>query len=513
MRFTVIAVFCACVCLATGDLHAKSKLVGRLAGKLKHHKRGVFSPAPPYKYGHDIPHVTHSIVKPIVVSYPPTASVTAVKVPLQHPLIHRYPVGVGHKVPVPHPHYGLKFPHHKFALKPDQHFHHHHHHVAPRPVLPILPAHAVPAVPAVPSIPTLIPQPSVSVAQPVPAPPPVTPILPASPQFILPQSHVHLKPVLPAPIPIQPAPVTAPLYPYAPQFSYAIRPGNAVQTSYFATYPRYPLLNYHQSVVPLAPSVAPAPGPVFLERPQPHLHVLPDHTHGVVEQPTPAVAVEQTFLHPTQAAIPQHTLHLQPAQPAVHVDHNGWAPVPHGHDLSPQEHHFNQHDLVPTQETHYAPHDHFTQEQGHQVYEHHTGEEQYHEYQHQLQHHIQQQIEQAQYEQNLNHHQHQLGQEYGQPNVDYHQQNQDFAHAHDFSQQAHEQAQQEYAQQEFAHHQQQDFNQQPGQEYGQPQQEYGAAQQHVLEGRSEEGEEPQRFHNHIPLGLQLPLDRPLDHFR
>ncbi|XP_061717688.1 bromodomain-containing protein 4-like [Cydia pomonella] len=570
MRFTVIAVLCACVVLAAGDgLRTKAKLLGKLAAKIKHHKRGVFTAAPPYKYGHDIPHVTHSIVKPIVVSYPPTASVHSVKVPLKHPLIHHYPVQVGHKIPLHSHSYAHRFPH--TNLRPDQHFHHHHHHVAPRPVVPILPAHAVPAAPVVPTLPVPIPQPSVVIPRPIPAPsPPVAPIIPATPQFILPQNHVHLKPALSAPVPIQPAPVAS-LYPYAPQYSYAVRPGNAVQTSYFATYPRYPL-SFHQPLVPfaqpavpapavhLAPSVAPAAGPIFLDRPQePHFHVLPQaHAHGVVEQPTPAVAVEHhQFLHPTAVPQPtllhahptviqehpgvhehptvlhQHPTVLQAAQPTVHVDHNGWAPVPHSHDINHvhQEGHFHQ-DLVPTQETHFG-HD-FTQEQGQQVFEHHTGEEQYHEYQHQLQHHIQQQIEQAQYEQNL--HNHQLGQPEYPQNHDFSQghdvsQGHDFSqHGHDFSQYSHDFSQHgqdfsQHAGHDFSQHghdfsQGQDFSQhhefsQHGQDFShtqeQPNQEYGVPQQ--LEGRSEEGEEPQKFHNHIPLGLQPPLDRPLEHFR
>ncbi|KAL0878469.1 hypothetical protein ABMA27_003565 [Loxostege sticticalis] len=569
--FQISLVLAACVWLTAGDVAhlkaAKAKLLGRLAGK--HHKRGIFSAVPPFKLGHDIPLVTHSLVKPLVVTYPPTATVAAVKVPLSPPLGPRFPVSVGHKVPLPHAHFGHKFHHHTKTVlvpKPDHHFHHHHHHVEPKPLVPVLPAppvlHATPLVP--------VAQPTgVNVVHPAPAPsPPVfvqsaatvpepaahahpIPIAPPPLHFLRPQ--VPLKPLVPI-APIQPAhAIAAPTFPLTPQFPYVIRPGNAVQTSYFATYPRYPLVNYQSPLLPIAPA-APSFNQVLLNRPQlllpqegVHDGVIEHHHHpSVTVEPTP------TLLHPTQAALPQHAVHLQPAQPTVHLqpahptvhlqpqptvhvhptqpavalDHDGWSPVPAQHDFTQvqqPEGHFHQ-----PIDTH-----HFTQEQGTQVFEHHTGndqqfhdqqfhdqqfhdqqfhDQQYHDYQNQLQHHIQQQIDQAQYEQHLNN-QHQLNQEYGapqqeygQPNHDFSQQNQDFAqHAHEYAQHVQEYAQhgQEYAQTNEYNLQQQ----QPATEYGVPQQ---------LEGRSAEGEgegETQRFHNHIPLGLQPPIDRPLEHFR
>ncbi|KAM3956397.1 uncharacterized protein ACR2FA_009653 [Aphomia sociella] len=575
--FQIALVICLCMCLSAADvahLKTKARLVARLAGNVKHHKRGILSAVPPYKLGHDIPLVTHSVVKPLVVNYPPTASVTAVKVPLAHPYGHRYPGSIGHKAPQPHSHFGHQFPHTKTVLvpKPDHHFHHHHHHVEPKPVVPVLPAPPAPATPVVP-----VAQPTGIVAHPIPAPsPPVfinpAPIAPAQPVPVAPPplhvltpNHIDVKPIFPAAtipfhsaatVPLQPAAVPLPQapivpapIPLAPHYPYVIRPGNAVQTSFFATYPRYPFLNYQNPLLSLAPPVAPLAPPVaplapsfnqvLLQRPHiPSFHLVPQAASGdgVIEQPAPTVSVEPTLIHPTQPA-PQPTVHLQPTQPAVTVDNNGWSPVPpQGHDISPV--HLPEAQF-PQQESH-----HFTQEQGTQIFEHHTGnEQQYHDYQHQLQHHIQQQIEQSQYEQNLNN-QHQLqqeydthhhfGQEYGLPNQeysqhsqDYSQQNQDYSqHNQDYSQQAQEYAQhaQEYAQhaQEYAQHSQEyaqqgqelagnEYNlahQQLGQEYGLPH----------AEGRSVEGEgdsesEPQRYHNHIPLGLQPPINRPLEHFR
>ncbi|CAH2220597.1 jg2458 [Pararge aegeria aegeria] len=573
----IVIVVCACVWAAAADVAhikgVKTRLLGRLAGK--HHKRGILSSVPPFKLGHDIPYVTHSVVKPLVVTYPPTASVAAVKIPVTGPHGPHYPVHVGHKVPgLPHPHYGLKFPHHKYAVKPDHYYHHHHHHhVAPRPIVPFVPAsthvaHAAPVLPA--------PPPTVAVVNAAPAPPPHVPVpvfptqpvpLPAPPVPIL-QHHLHLKPLLPAAtVPIPPAPVVpAPLLPLSQPFPYIIRPGGAVQTSVFATYPRYPFLNSYQAPLipfpPAAPAV-PAYPQVLVERPHLHpYHLVPQAAaaHGVLEQHTPNVVVEQSpahfhttqlapqphvHLHPTQETLAQPGFHLhptqvvpqaipaQPTQPSVSIEHDGWSPV------APAQ----PHDLASSHEAHYPQQTHhFTQEQGTQVYEHHT-EDQYHDYQHQL-HQIQQQLEQAQYEQSLHKQQQQpaaeygvpqqLGQEYGQPNEysqqgqDFGQHQQDFSNAQDFAQQAHDYAQQaqDFAQhgQDFAQHGH-DFPQHGGQDYshnGQDfnqnnynvahlGQEYGVPQQ-GLEGRSSEDSD-QQYHNHIPLGLQPPIDRPLDHFQ
>lgn len=552
--FQITLLVLACAWLAVGDVAHLKAAKAKLVGRLKHHKRGIFSSVPPFKLGHDIPLVTHSLVKPLVVTYPPTAALAAVKVPLSPPLVPRYPIH-GHKVPLPHPHFGIRYPHHTKTVigpKPDQHFHHHHHHIPPKPLVPVLPA--APVVP--------VPQPSTTILQPFPAP---------TPSVIVPEPavHSHPVPIAPPPVhipfkpfvpiaPIQPASaIHSPVIPYAQQFPYVIRPGNAVQTSFFATYPRYPLGNYQSSLYPLplpAPA-APVIDQVLLNRPQLHLiqggHEVVEHGHpSVVVEPTP------TLLHPTQAALPQPavhiqtaqptvhlqpahptvhlepaqpTVHLQPAQPTVHVqptqpavplDHDGWSPVPaQPHDLIPA-HQPDGHFLTPVQQEGHFHQDghfpqpidghHFTQEQGTQVFEQHTGsDQQYHDYQHQLQHHIQQQIEQAQYEQHLNN-QHQLNQEYGAPQQEYAQPNQDFSQQNpDFAQHAHEYSQhvQEYAQhgQDYAQTNEYNLQQQPAQEYGIPQQ---------LEGRSAEGEEEgQRFHNHIPLGLQPPIDRPLEHFR
>ncbi|CAH2089990.1 unnamed protein product [Euphydryas editha] len=632
MKFSVITlVLCVCAWAVAADVThikaTKAKLLGRLAGKGRHHKRGILSAVPPFKLGHDIPHVTHSVLKPLVVNYPPTAAVAAVKIPIPHP--SHFPVSVGHKVPgLPHPHYGLKFPHTKFVAKPDHHFHHHHHHVAPRPIIPVVSAapipptpvtHIAPAPPVVPAAPILpAPRPTIAITQPVPAPIPHALPVPAPPVSILPPNHLHLKPLLPAAaVSLAPAPVLpSPILPYSQPFPYVIRPGGSVQTSIFATYPRYPLINSYQApLFPIGPSASGvhSVSQFLVPRPQFHpYHLVPQALgqHGVIEQHTPNVGIEQTptlihptqvapqpavhlhpnpellpqpsfhvhpteetlhqtgfHLHPTQEAVPQPGFHLQhspdaqhgfhlhstqdtlpqpdfhihptqepqpdfhlhptqvgpqsviplqPTQASIPLDHDGWSPV------APQSH-----DLAPSHEGHY-PHQghHFTQEQGTQVFEHHTGNE-YHDYQHQLQHHIQQQIEQAQYEQSLNN-QHQpsqeyglpqqLGQEYGQPN-EYSQQGQDFAqhvqdfaqHAQDFAQHGHDfaQHQQDFAQnsQDYAQHTQ-DFGHHLahlGQEYGQPHQ--GA------EGRNADDNDQQQFHNHIPLGLQPPIDRPLEHFQ
>ncbi|XP_026745258.1 leucine-rich repeat extensin-like protein 3 isoform X2 [Trichoplusia ni] len=629
MRLTAIAlVLCACVWVAAGDVAhlkaAKTKLIGRL-GRGKHHKRGVLSAVPPYKLGYDIPVVTHSLIKPLVVSYPPAAAVTAVKVPLAHPLTTRYPVPVGHKVPVPHPHYGLKFPHHTKTVllpKPDQHYHHHHHHVEAKPVVPVVPA-PVPLPTAAVAHPVPAPSPPV-VLQAAPIPPPApAPLFPAPAlphAHLVPQEHAHLRPLAPAPVPVHPAPVVSPftqLLPYAHQFPYILRPGNAVQTSYFANYPRYPLLNYQTPLLPLAPP-APAVNQVLFERPQvPHYHFLQQAAgqNGVVFE-QPGTHVEPTLLH-AHGEIPQHgvhmqptqpTLHLQPTQPGVHLHpdfhlqpevhlhpdghvHPGQQevhfhsaqpdvlvhpaqPEVHLHSAQPGIIQTTQPGLVPTQTTVHLhptqptleqegwhpvqaqPHDiaagqaggqfgtegqfahgaggnfgqeghfghdgqhQFSTEQGTQVYEHHSGEEQYHDFQNQLQHHIQQQLEQAQYEQHINNQQHQPGQEYGVPNIgqDFSHGGQDFSPAgQNFNQPGQNFGPQgndyDYNQQgqnyDYSQHGQgfgQDFSQQqPSAEYGVPQ---GA------EGRSSaEGEEEQQYHNHIPLKLQPPLERPLEHFR
>ncbi|CAH0726828.1 unnamed protein product, partial [Brenthis ino] len=648
MKLSVIAVvLCACIYAATADVAhikaTKAKLLGRLAGK--HHKRGILSSVPPFKLGHDIPLVTHSVVKPLVVTYPPTAAVAAVKIPVPNPHVPRFPAPVGHRVHgLPHPHYGLKFPHTKFVAQSDHHFHHHHHHVAPRPIVPVVPAAPLPPTPVThvaPVRPVLpIPQPTVAVTHSAPAPPPPV-ILPASvlPAHPLPvpappvpivPNHLHLKPLLPAgTIPLAPAPTPlfpAPVFPLRQPYPYVIRPGGAVQTSVFATYPRYPLINSYQA--PLFPFQTPSTQAfpqILLERP--HVHAYQgvaqavDH-HGVIEQHSPNFVVEETpHLHPTQVA-PQPAFHVHPAQeqqptfhvhptqetltpqPAFHLhptqetllqpglhlhptqethpefhlhpaqellpqpgfhlhptqdtlqhpgfhlhptqenipqpgyhlqhsqgvpqptqpslEHDGWNPVAsQPHDLASHEGHFPQ-------QSH-----HFSQEQGTQVFEHHT-DDQYNDYQHQLQHHIQQQIEQAQYEQSLNN-QHQPAQEYGVPQHgqdfgqnDYSQQGQDFGnngqdfvqHGQDYSQHG-----QDFSQhgQDFSQHghdfsqQGQNFGQQ-GQDFGQhdynlghPGQEYGLPQQGI-EGRNAD-ENEQQFHNHIPLGLQPPLDRPLDHFQ
>ncbi|CAH2041787.1 unnamed protein product, partial [Iphiclides podalirius] len=645
--FQIASVLCACLWLASGDVihlkSAKARLVGSLVHKAKHHKRGILSAVPPFKLGHDIPLVTHSVVKPLVVTYPPTAAVATVKVPLTNPLVPRYPVPVGHRVPVPHPHYGLKFPHSTKSVvlsQPDHHFHHHHHHVSPRPVAPIVPVAPAPApVPAPAPLPVPAPAPVptaplVPVAQPT-APAPLQPVLfhsapalPAPPVPVAPPPlqilqphHLHFKPLLPAAVPVQPASVLpAPLFQYAQQFPYVLRHGGAVQTSVFATYPRYPLLNYQSPLLPIAPLAPGVQGAgqvllkrpqvllqrpqVLLERPQvPQFHLVPqagvqsgvvEHGHtNVAVEPTPALlhpqaALPTPTLHLQPAAIPQPTVHLQPTQPSATLDHDGWSPVTaQPHDLTPAH----------NPEAHYPqpqPHHHFTQEQGTQVFEHHTGEGNYNDLHHQLQHHIQQQIEQAQYEQHLNnqHHQYvtpqQPGQEYGIPNRDFSQQNHDFAYhgqeyaphdqqyipndqqyvntqdfgQHDqqyvpqdqqFPQQDQQFAQhdqqfaqhdqqfgqhdqqfaqhdqqfaqhdQQFAQhdqqfpqqeQQFAQHDQQfgqhgqgyDLSHQPGQEYGLPQQ--------GPEGRNDDGQESdQQYHNHIPLGLQPPINEPLEHFR
>ncbi|OWR53863.1 Chromosome segregation ATPase protein [Danaus plexippus plexippus] len=624
--FAVVLAVCACAWIVIADVAhikaAKAKLISSLATKGKHNKRGIFSDVPPYKLGHDIPRITHSVLKPLVVTYPPTAAVAAVKIPVPIHHVPRYPVSVGHKVPgLPHPHYALNFPHTKYLAKPDHHYHHHHHHVAPKPIVPVLPAapvaHVAPVVPP--------PHAVLPLAHPVPAPPPVIhqgpihPVPPPQPSPVEAPLPLNLRPLLPAaavPIPTASFYQSAAL-PIGQHFPYIIRPGGAVQTSVFATYPRYPLINSYQA--PIYPVSHGATGiqsvqQVLVQRPQVHpLQLVPQAVahSGVVEHHTHQVGVEQAVLHqaqpavhvhpnslgipqpgvhfhtgqdvlpqpgiqlhpsqefipqgfelhhgqealrqpglhlhpgqeavpqpgfhvhagqgglpqpeyhihPTQEAIPQpgfqlHTgqealpqpgfqFHstqlpqpLEPTQPSVQFDNNGWSPVPSQNDQSSaQDGHYPQ-------QTH-----HFTQEQGSQVFEHHT-DNQYHDFQHQLQHHIQQQIEQAQYEQSLNHHQQpaqeygvpqHLGQEHGQPN-DYSQQGQDIG----------QNGQDVYQNDYNLGHLGQDINQndynigQIGQEYGLPHQ--GA------EGRSSE-ESGQQYHNHIPLKLQPPIDRPLDHFQ
>lgn len=446
----------------------------------RHHKRGAWGGLPSYKLGHDIPVVTHSVIKPLVVTYPPAATVAAVKVPLEHPLLPRHPSR--HPLHSPHKHQH----HHTNAVllpHPEQHFHHHHHHVAPRPSLPVLP----------------VAQPAASVVHPHPVPPPPAPLVPAPATPLLPAATapVPLAPLLPAPAPA--------LVPLAPQYSYVLRPGNALQTSYFATYPRYPLASYR----PLAP----AP-PAALLFPQPPAVHLQSH----VASPLLGISPTPTFIHPAQ--VPQAAVQVHSSRPELHthiapsvgqlpvaahaLDHDGWAPLGPGHS-------------------------HFTQEAGTQVYEQHDGEQALGVYHDQLQQHVQQQLEQQQLEQaHYDHHHHQLSHEYAAPphapapSAEYGQPD----HAYDqqllqHEQQRDHQYEQQYAQhepfpqhdQQYAQQDQHSYEQQYAQHVEQHQQHLaGPFEEQELQGRSaEEGD--QRFHNHIPLGLQPPIDRPLDHFR
>lgn len=588
-QIQIVVVLCACA-LVVGDIVHLRALKARLAGK--HRKRGVLSGVPPYKLGHDIPLVTHSVVKPVVVTYPPTAAVHNVKVPLNHPLWPRPTPADPHSAPPR----GFKLPHHTRTVllpRPESHFHHHHHHIAPRPLLPVVPA--PPVVPATPIVP--LPQATVSITRPlpVPAPPLFVEPTPAAPPplAIHPVHHAHPAPLTPL--------LPAAAVPAAPHYSYVLRPGNAVQSSFFATYPRYPLLNYHQPLVPFAP---PATPPLYVQRPQvPQFHLA---SASVIPQPVPVLGVQPTptVLQPAPTGV-LSVGHVHGEQPAL-VEHDGWAPLPatpnptfesaHGHAVQEQVAHDFAHVQVAAEHEQHAAEEH-----------------NYHEYQHQLQNHLQQ-IEQAQYEQHVN--QHHLGQEYGQPDQgyaqhghDYAQQAQDFTQhvqqAHDFiqnMQQAHDFAQHpqqdhDFAQQahDFAHqshdftqyteqghdfgqhahqahnfgHNENDFAQhtqeghnfaqqaheyeqhaqqaheyaqqaqqaheyaQQAHEYAQHAQNFGLGGQHPnaeygppqhLEGRSAEGagdagnmeeagDGELRYHNHIPLGLQPPIDRPLDHFR
>ncbi|XP_068632270.1 defective chorion protein, FC106 isoform-like [Battus philenor] len=577
MNFTAIALLlCACAWAVAADaVHlkaAKARLLGGLLAKAKHHKRGVLSSLPPYKLGHDIPIVSHSVLKPLVVTYPPAAAVATVKVPLTNPLVPRYPVPVGHRVPVPHPHYGLKFPHVTKSVvlsKPDHHFHHHHHHVSPRPVVPLIPAAPVPVpapapvpvpapapvplplpapVPAAPFVP--VAQPTAAVAHPAPLPSvliqsghnvPASPLPVAAPPIhVLPPNHLHLKPLFPAPVPVQPAhALHAPLFQYAQQFPYVLRHGGAVQTSVFATYPRYPFLNYQSPLIPLAPTpsvqglgqavlnrpqVLLQRPQVLLERPQfPQFHLVPQAgvQGSVVEQAPAGVSVEPTptiLQAPQAAALPAPSLHiqpaayappavhLQPAQPSAPVDHEGWSPViPQAHDFA----------AAPNSETQFSsnPHHHFTQEQGTQIYEQHTGDGQYNDLHHQLQHHIQKQIEQAQYEQHVNtqhqlHHQyaasHQPGQEYGVPGQEIQQQAHEYAyHGHEYA--PHDQHyipnDQQYVQNGHNFGQEQYVPQdqqyaQPGQQFGQHDTQFPQHEQHFGQNDQQFSQQDQQFAQH-----------------
>ncbi|GBP58943.1 hypothetical protein EVAR_97314_1 [Eumeta japonica] len=559
-RSEVIVLLCAGVWCSAGDgAHSRPSSAREHS---RHNKRGAFSGIPPYKLGHDIPVVTHSVLKPLVVSYPPTAVPVNVKVPLG-----KYPVGVGQRVPVPHPHYGLKFPHltkNVFLGKPDHHFHHHHHHVTAKPAIAILPASPAPVVP-VP-----VPQPTVPVAQPLPAPapPPVfletAPVSP--PSHVLPATnHVHIKPVIPA---IAPPPViqtSAPYIPFAPQYPYVIRPGGAIHASVFANYPKYPLASYSPPFVPIATPNIPL-NQVFLEPAQnPHYHLVPQAVGHTLVEPSPAIGVhhiqqsvgvpqvnQAVDVHQVQSPIGVHQVHqgidvhqvqhvvgvphghqtvdvhqVQPAVdfPHVHqagdvnqaqgehahhtpVEQGGWAPIPATapvHEPSqPQAH-----------ETH-----HFQQDQGGQVYEHHSDEQLFHEYRRQLQ----AQLERAQYEQQLHnqqlHNQGHLGQEYGTPQLGQEFGPQQLPQEYNGPQQIHQEygPPNQHLVSEYGLPQQagDDFGVQQhqiGSEYGVPQQQQG---REYAEGRaraSDDDEQPQRYHNHIPLGLQPPIDRPLEHFR
>lgn len=536
--FQVIA-FSLCASLINADIaHLKSgkaKLLNNLAGRGRHHKRGALGSIPTFKLGHDIPYVSHSVLKPLVVTYPPTTVPFSLKVPVPNPHIAKYPVPVGHKVPVPHPHYGLKFPQFNkplFISKPEQHYHHHHHHVTPKPVVPLVPV-TVPQ-PARPAFP--VAQPTAPVTQPVPAPPSVflpTPVapppivpapvahpiplpVPSPPLQILPQEHVHLKPIIPtAPIPFHPA---APIVPVAPQYDYYLRPGNSIQSSLFATYPKYPLLNYPTQFLPTGASVA---NQFAVDRPQVPQYYFPQGSSVVAHQPTvlthqvvPTVAVQTT----------NHADHTVP-QP---FDHNGWSPLSFSEGVASEQTAVHEY----AQEGH---HHHITQEQGAQIYEHHSEEQHYqdhHDHVHNQIHQLEQ--AQAQYEQSLNN-QHQ--QEYAQSqaqneydvqqhiNQEYAQSNQEYGvpqqHLHQEYNLSEQQLNQEYR---FPQqHLQQEYgspDQQINQEYELPQQqlkqEYGLPHQGV-EGRnfSEDeasNQQEQAYHNHIPLGLQPPIDRPLEHF-
>lgn len=440
-----------------------SRAVRAGLARARHQKRGALGGLPPYKLGHDIPVVTHSVLKPLVVTYPPAATVAAVKVPLSHPLLSRHPSR--HPLVSPHQHH---LHHHTKSVPlphPEQHFHHHHHHVATRPQVPVL----------------RVAQPATTVVHPLPPPMPA-PVVPALATPLLPAAtaSVPAAPLLPAP-----------LVPFAPQYSYVLRPGNAVQTSYFATYPRYPLASYR----PLAP--APAPALLLPQPPAIHLqsHIVPQLL-GVA--PTPAL------LHPTQVDVSQAAVQVHHSLPESHahiapssgqlpvaahaLEQTGWAPLDAGHSF-------------------------FSQEAGTQVYEQHDGGEQvlrgYHDQ-------LPPQQEQVHYDH------HQLGHEnaapahapgpsaeYGQPDHEYDQQllQHQQQHDHQFSQQF---AQHDH---QFAQHDQHAYEQQYAQHFEQHQQHPAASfEGQELQGRSaEEGE--QRYHNHIPLGLQPPIDRPLEHFR
>lgn len=343
-------------------------------------------------------------------------------------------------------------------------------------------------------------QPATTVIHPLPPPLPA-PVAPVPATPLLPAATAPAAPLLPAPAPLLPAP--APLVPFAPQYSYVLRPGNAVQTSYFATYPRYPVASYR----PLAP----APGlllsqpPAVTWQPQAVPQLL-----GVA--PTPAL------LHPAQVDVSQAAVQVHNSLPDSHahivpssgqlpvaahaLDQSGWAPLGAGHSF-------------------------FTQEAGTQVYEQHEGVEQaLHGYHDQLP--LQQ--EQAHYDHHQHGHEHaapapapapsaDYGQpaheyaaptaEYGQPGHDYdqqllqHQQQLDHQYSQQFGQHEH------FTQHDhqFAHPDQHSYDQQ----YAQHQQ-AASFEGQELQGRSAD-ENEQRYHNHIPLGLQPPIDRPLEHFR
>lgn len=486
----LILVLASSVLAAAGDVGHLAAAKARFFSKIihgKHHKRGALAGIPTFKLGHDLPVVSHSVVKPLVVTYPPTSLPFAVKVPLHHPFFHRYPVPVGHKVPVPHPHYGLKFPHHhhtKAFAKPDYHFHHHHHHVVPKPIVPVLPAPpvATPAVPLPP--PTLHPLPAPTPPVFVQPTPPVflqsTPVVPQpvpvapAPVHYFPQPQLHLRPFYPAPVAVPQAPLLpAPVIPTSNPYSFVLRPGHAVQTSVFATYPRYPFVNFQSPVLPVPVPSAPT-GPAFLDHPAqlPHLHYQQEQHQG------PA------FIEPANV---KHGHFIQPSQQSAVYQQDGWSPI-------------NAHYPFEANSVHHEESHHIANDQSvPQVYENQAQDEQnYHDLQHQIHQHIQQQIEQAQYDQH--------NQEYGPPQLP--------QEHHDFSQQTPD-----------YNHQHQDHGQ-PNHEYGAPpqdlNQQYGVPQhlnydneahQHGFEGRSAESEgEELKYHNHIPLGFQPPIDRPPENF-
>lgn len=282
-----------------------------------------------------------------------------VKIPFKDSTIHiKYPSS---KIPIHIPGHGLKIP---TIQKPI--------HIPPGVIKPGW----APKCPQ-PSVPTLIPANTIPAVTPlfpvkpiVPLPNPVVPVLPKPllplPSPTVPQFTVH-RPVLPLPrpfIPVHPAPVlpvAAPAAPVAPLVPSVLRPGNSVHTSYFATFPKYPIGYKPLQLIPQHIPAAPLPlAPLPVARPT---------VQFPIQYPLRPAQIPVNIGHPT-VHIPQKQFIPTSAGTNIHVtgvDNNVWTPMisPNGDSGLPFPH---QPQFIPQEPDNTA----FENEQ-HEHHEHHQG--------------------------------------------------------------------------------------------------------------------------------------------